>query len=159
MNSIFSIHRPTIIAGVALSLIAGVVFAHGNTTPQPVETDGLKPIPDGQWLSENPYRGNKTAIEIGSSGFNENCARCHGLQAMSGGIAPDLRELGPEFDEYFINHVRNGVQRNGMTYMPKFEGVLSQEAMWAIRSYIDKRYYEYNDKNLDELYEQADTAS
>ena len=46
-----------------------------------------------------------------------------------------------------------------MTYMPKFEGVLSQEAMWAIRSYVDKRHYEYNDKNLDELYEQADSAS
>ncbi|GAB3677080.1 cytochrome c-550 PedF [Salinisphaera aquimarina] len=147
-----------VMAGV-LAVATTAALAHGNVVPQPVETEGLKPLPEGQWLTENPYRGNKTAIEIGDSGFNENCARCHGLQAISGGIAPDLRELGPEYDEYFIGHVRNGVHRNGMTYMPAFEGVLSQEAMWAIRSYIDKRYYEYNDKNLDDLYKQADEQS
>lgn len=111
----------------------------------------------GQWLEDNPYRGNRQAIEIGASAFGQNCARCHGLDAVSGGIAPDLRELGPEYDEYFIAKVRSGVQRNGMTYMPAFENVLSQEAMWAIRSYIDKRHYEYNDKDLADLYGQADS--
>jgi len=159
MNPISGTHWPAAVTGLALTLVANIALAHGDATPQPVDTEGLAPIEQGQWLTENPYRGDKAAIEIGASGYNSNCARCHGLQAISGGIAPDLRELGPEFDEYFINRVRNGVQRNGMTYMPKFEGVLSQEAMWAIRSYIDKRHYEYNDKNLDELYGQADSAS
>jgi mono/diheme cytochrome c family protein len=35
--------------------------------------------------------------------------------------------------------VRKGYHQNGVTKMPKFEGLISQEAMWAIRAYIDSR--------------------
>jgi cytochrome c-550 PedF len=83
-----------------------------------------------------------TAEQIGSSAFNQNCARCHGLEAVSGGIAPDLRHLpkGKDGDEYFQMRIRNGSVRNGVTYMPSFEGVFSEEAIWAIRTYLDSRY-------------------
>ena len=59
--------------------------------------------------------------------------------AVSGGIAPDLRylERGDEMDEFFIGKVRNGVTRNGAVYMPPFEGMLTQEAMWAIRAWLE----------------------
>ena len=40
-----------------------------------------------------PYAGNKTAEEIGKHGYSENCARCHGLDVVSGGIVLDLRYL------------------------------------------------------------------
>ena len=43
-------------------------------------------------------------------------------------------------DEWFINRIRHGYTLNGMTKMPAFEGILSQEAMWAIRTYLDSRY-------------------
>ncbi|MDT0618143.1 cytochrome c-550 PedF [Salinisphaera sp. P385] len=144
------------VTALALAASATAVYSHGDVAPQEVDTEGLKELPKDEWLSENPYRGNKEAIEIGASAYNQNCARCHGLEAMSGGIAPDLRELTKFDDEYFVNKVRNGVQRNGMTYMPGFEDVMGQEAIWAIRSYIDKRHYEYKDKDLAELYEQAE---
>ncbi|WP_247739663.1 cytochrome c-550 PedF [Endozoicomonas sp. G2_2] len=130
------------------------VYAHGDVAPQPVDTKGLKDLPDGEWRSSNPYRGNKEAIDIGSSAYNANCARCHGLEAQSGGIAPDLRELGTNYDDYFIGRVRKGVHRNGVTYMPAFEDTLSQEAMWAILSYLDKRHYELEGKSLETLYSQ-----
>ena len=56
----------------------------------------------------------------------------------SGGIAPDLRQLVPVDDDgYFIGRVMSGSIRNGVTYMPPFEGVLSQEAIWSIRSWLD----------------------
>lgn len=112
--------------------------AHGNVTPQAVDTAGLESLGE-EWLEINPYRGNETAIGIGASAYNQNCARCHGLHAKSGGIAPDLRELPPgdEGDKWFIHRIRNGSIRNGMTYMPKFEGILSQEAMWSIKSWLD----------------------
>jgi mono/diheme cytochrome c family protein len=32
--------------------------------------------------------------------------------------------------------------RNGAVYMPPFEEALSQEAMWAIRAYIETRHEE-----------------
>ena len=129
----------------ALLLIAGLVigqaFAHGDVTPQPVDTTGLDPL-GPEWRTANPYRGNETALKIGSSGFNQNCARCHGLQAVSGGLAPDLRYLdkAEAGDEWFINRIRHGYTQNEMTKMPAFEGILSQEAMWAIRTYLDSRY-------------------
>lgn len=117
---------------------ASFAHAHGDVTPQAVDTSALKPL-GAEWLTVNPYRDNKDAIRIGDSAFNQNCARCHGLGAVSGGIAPDLRKLdiAPETDEYFIGRVRNGVTRNGAVYMPPFEGTLSQEAMWAIRAWLE----------------------
>ncbi len=127
----------------AAAAFAGLAqaFAHGDVTPQPVDTTGLKPLAK-DWLKANPYRGEALAEKIGASGFNQNCARCHGLQAVSGGLAPDLRYLdkADAGDEWFINRIRHGYTQNGMTKMPAFEGTLSQEAMWAIRSYLDTRY-------------------
>jgi cytochrome c-550 PedF len=118
-----------------------LVLAHGDVTPQPVDTTGLEPLGEA-WKTENPYRGNETAIKIGASGYNQNCARCHGLEAISGGLAPDLRGLdkGQPGDEWFLDRIRHGAKKpDGATMMPPFEGLISQEAMWAIRSYIETR--------------------
>ena len=139
------------IAAGSASLLA---WSHGNVTPQAVDTTGLAPLGE-EWRPENPYTGNKTAIDVGASGFSQNCARCHGIDAISGGIAPDLRKLDNdcatmkqdsarhdclvEVDQYFLNTIRHGRSRNGAVYMPPFEGVLSQEAMWAIKSWLETR--------------------
>lgn len=123
----------------------GVVFAHGDVQPQAVDTTGLDPVGE-DWAEENPYRLNggdqyDLAVEIGASGYNQNCARCHGLEAISGGIAPDLRYLeeGMFGDEWYMERVRKGYSQNGAYKMPPFEGIISQEAMWAIRSYVETR--------------------
>ncbi|BAI74058.1 cytochrome C (plasmid) [Azospirillum sp. B510] len=124
-----------LIGAVALP---GLVFAHGDVVPQPVDTTGLEKLGD-KWRDSNPFRGNQRAIEIGASAFNQNCARCHGLGAVSGGIAPDLRylEKGDAGDEWFKERVTNGSIRNGVTYMPKFGDALGQEALWSIRSWLE----------------------
>ena len=123
--------------------IVGSAFAHGDVTPQAVDVTSLKPLGD-EWLESNPYRGDAEAIRIGTSAFNQNCARCHGIGAVSGGIAPDLRYLPveDEGDEIFIMRIRNGATRNGRVYMPPFEGILQQEAMWAIRAYLETVHVE-----------------
>lgn len=124
---------------ITLALLATTMlaFGHGSVTPQAVDTKELKPL-GAEWLEQNPYKDNAIAIKVGEHGYSENCARCHGLGAVSGGIAPDLRFLddGIEGDEWFIERSRGGAVRNGNVYMPPFEGVLNQEAMWAIRAYI-----------------------
>ena len=122
---------------IGLSISITLSFSHGDVVPQSVDTKGLKKV--GQNLIVNPYRDNKLAIEIGKSGYNTNCARCHGLGAISGGIAPDLRELtanDDDLDEYFIGIVKSGVVRNGNVYMPPFKKILSSEAIWSIRTWI-----------------------
>ena len=125
-----------------------------TSPPQSVDTKEL-PVLGEAWRAENPYRGNEIAARIGSSAFNQNCARCHGLEAISGGIAPDLRRLDNDCatvadakkkamcvkdnDDYYMASVRHGKTRNGAVYMPPFEGVFNQEAMWAIKSYLETR--------------------
>lgn len=133
-----------LIAALALGLLTASlaeVRAHGDVTPQPVDTTGLDPIKEG-WAKENPYRGNETAIKIGSSGYNQNCARCHGLEVISGGLAPDLRflEKGKPGDDWYMERLRKGATINGVTKMPAFENVISQEAMWAIRTYVESKF-------------------
>ncbi len=121
---------------------SGLALAHGDVTPQAVETKGLPSLGE-EWADENPFREPsehyKRAVEIGSSAYNQNCARCHGLEAISGGIAPDLRDLEANIDgdEWFKERVINGAVRDGAVYMPRMADTLSQEALWAIRTYIE----------------------
>ena len=125
------------------SLAAGQVLAHGDVTPQAVDTSALPKL-GGDWLKVNPYRGNAKAIEIGKSAYNQNCARCHGLEGISGGIAPDLRylEVGDPGDEWFMERFHKGAVREGKVYMPAFGPVLGQEAGWAIRSWLETVHQE-----------------
>lgn len=127
-------------------LLSNLVQAHGDVVPHAVATDGLEQL--GQdWRAENPYRDSKDhdkALEIGKSAYTQNCAACHGLDAISGGIAPDLRHLdvGATGDEWFVERVRNGAVRDGRVYMPKMADYLSQEALWAVRTYLDSVHTE-----------------
>jgi cytochrome c-550 PedF len=130
---------------ILLMHFAGAAFAHGDTAPQAVDTTGLPDLPE-EMATVNPWRGAEgdvlfRAVEIGSKGFNSNCARCHGLEAISGGLAPDLRYLeASDFgDEWYLDRVLNGYEQNGAVKMPPFDGILSQEAIWAIRTYIETR--------------------
>jgi len=142
------------LAVAAVVLTSLLASAHGNVVPQAVDTTGL-PVLGDKWRDENPYRTNKLALKIGSSAYTQNCARCHGLEAVSGGIAPDLRLLDrdcngirndtkkqacyKEMDNYYLASIRHGKVRNGAVYMPPFEGVFNQEAMWAIKTYLESR--------------------
>lgn len=139
MNKHNTLRTLTFWAGLSLSAVA---LAHGDVTPQAVETKGLEPL-GAEWLDENPYREpgeqHDLAVEIGASAYLQNCARCHGLEAKSGGIAPDLRLLSDDMDgdDWYKERVINGAVRNGAVYMPKMADYLSQEALWAIRTYVD----------------------
>jgi len=150
-------HTSSLLAAIVLAvatLSAPSVQAHGDVTPQAVDTKALPPLGD-KWVAENPYRDNKDAQKIGASAFGANCARCHGIEAISGGIAPDLRLLDRDCmtqkveakkkvcikdnDDYYANSVRKGKVRNGAVYMPPFDGILNQEAVWSIKAYLETR--------------------
>lgn len=139
----------TLTKGISLAMMtmaSTAVLAHGNVTPQAVDVSALPELGD-EWLPTNPYTDNETAIKVGDSAYNQNCARCHGLEVISGGITPDLRKLNDpneffseeEADDWFMMRIRNGAVIDGRVYMPPFEEILSQEAMWAIKAYIETR--------------------
>jgi len=135
-----AIHFLTAVALLAGSLVASIVHAHGDVAPQAVDVSTLKPLGE-KLLDENPYRGDKEAIRVGDSAYGQNCARCHGLQGISGGMSPDLRkmDIDKETDKFYLAITLRGVTRNGAVYMPPFKGILPQEAIWAIRAYTDSR--------------------
>lgn len=142
---------------VSAGMLADSVRAHGDVVPQAVDTKTLPQL-GAKWVSANPYStgpGQKEALRIGTSAYNQNCARCHGLEAISGGMSPDLRKLDSEcmgladaakksacfkeMDEFYMATVRRGRVRDGRVYMPPFEGTLTQEAIWSIRTYLETR--------------------
>jgi cytochrome c-550 PedF len=142
-------------ASVAAALLATALApalatdarAHGDVAPQAVDVSTLPELGE-DWLTENPYRAEvageevwREALRIGASGYTQNCARCHGLEVVSGGLAPDLRFLEAEEygDEWYAERFVTGYTQNGVTKMPAFGDLLGQEAAWAIRTYIETR--------------------
>ncbi|MDE2453218.1 MAG: cytochrome c-550 PedF [Burkholderiales bacterium] len=147
-----------LLACVLATAAAVAAVAHGDVTPHPIDTTGLKAL-GSDWVPANPYRGDAKAVEIGADGYEHNCAGCHGLRAESGGVAPDLLKLDldclkiaqkakkdaclDDTDDYFKGVVLRGKKTSeGRFTMPAYDGVFTQEAVWALKSYIDSRTLE-----------------
>jgi len=145
------------VASAFLLSLASVAWSHGDVVPQSVDTTTLPQL-GTKWRDSNPYTtgdAHKEALRIGTSAYNQNCARCHGLEAISGGMSPDLRKLDNEctgladaakkemcfneMSDFYAATVRRGRVRDGRVYMPPFEGTLTQEAIWAIKTYLETR--------------------
>lgn len=151
--------RRSMVVGLILGLLAVQAFAHGDVTPHPVDTSSLQPL-GKEWVLPNPYRGNEKAIAAGATGYAHNCAGCHGLNAESGGVAPDLLALAgdcvnmaaeqqaacfKDTDDYFKDITLHGKKNGeGRFTMPAYAGVFTQEAVWAIKAYLDSRTFEAN---------------
>ena len=147
-------------------------FAHGDVDHASVNLATLERYP-GEDRKVNPYRDASPeqydlAQKVGASAYNQNCARCHGLNAnsASGTVTQvDLRASprGDSGDADFIDRVRNGHPDDATTNAeigdtddsdsgrgtqdghdaveptPTFEATLPQEAIWAIRSYTENQ--------------------
>ena len=140
----------TIIA--ALAIVGMVAFAprfvapvsaHGNVTPQPVDTSALYRLWALTGSTRIPTSATRRQVEIGAAGYLQNCARCHGLEMESGGMAPDLHPFptGDEGDEIYVDpRSRTGRCRTGQEKMPAFYPIVSQAGLWAIRAYIEANH-------------------
>lgn len=149
------IHR-LICVSCVLILPPAMAFETAEPAAAAITVDGSRlpplptPLPDG-----NPYRGNAAVAEVGREIFNQACARCHGVDAVSRNLpAPDLtkldracrRILDPavkrlclnDNDAYFLDSAQNGKVRVGVTHMPAWKDVLSVPQLWAIRSFLEK---------------------
>lgn len=109
------------------------------------------------WRQDNPYRGDARIAAIGRTIYNEACSGCHGVDAdATRHVGNDLRLLdlhcytrikSPDTralcvrdnDAFFMLSVLEGKQRVGVVHMPAWRDVLSQEAVWAIRTFIESR--------------------
>lgn len=141
---------------LALTLCASLPASaapSARPTPPQVDTAALPQL-GNEWDAINPLRGSTIALEVGHSAYNQSCARCHGADADgSRAPAPDLRRIGrsckrvtdpalqkrctEDADYYFRQSVLKGKIKLGIEHMPPWEGVLSPQVLWSIRSYVE----------------------
>lgn len=143
----------TTIATLAASLLT-LHAAQAYEVVKPLVDTASLPASAKTWDEPNPLRSNKDAAVIGRSAFNQACAQCHGADANgSRSPAPDLRRMGlgcrriqdealrtrcmGDADAFFIKSVRYGKQKFGIVHMPPWEGVLTPEVVWSIRSFVE----------------------
>lgn len=78
------------------------------------------------------------ASEEGHSLFNQNCAHCHGLNAITGLSERNLRRLlvryGDKMPTVFRTTVTRGRTDKGM---PSWDGVLGEDVISRIYSYLE----------------------
>ena len=102
-----------------LSECVGMVVGGGLSVCIALAAFGQQQLPD------------RANIEAGEMVYSTYCAPCHGDQLVSTGQFPNLRRLGPTDRAKFDSTVRDG--RN---QMPPWRGVLSDEQIDQIWSYI-----------------------
>lgn len=138
----------------AVISVSGTALA-GGPVPVPPKVDSRAlPALGGEVRPTNPYRGDAQAVQIGHAIFNQSCAVCHGPDAVgSRAPAPDLRRLDSfcrriddapmqahchaDVDVYFYKSVMQGKTLVGTVHMPPWQGVLSQEQVWALKTYLE----------------------
>ena len=76
-------------------------------------------------------------MNAGEELYGDNCISCHGLEAVSGGITPDLRRTEAAVHGQFENIVLGGVR--GSLGMPGFADRLNAEEVRAIQAYVLER--------------------
>ncbi|MDR0786485.1 MAG: PQQ-dependent dehydrogenase, methanol/ethanol family [Gemmatimonadota bacterium] len=76
-------------------------------------------------------------IQAGATLFTQSCAVCHGQNAESSGVIPDLRYATPETIARIQNIVLGG-ERSSLG-MPSFANALTEEQLASIRAYLLSR--------------------
>jgi quinohemoprotein ethanol dehydrogenase len=111
-----------------------VTFKLGGTVALPAPKAAPAALPPLQALTASDEQ-----LAKGRMLFNGLCANCHGLNAVSGGVVPDLRYLTPELHHQFLGIVAGARASRGM---PGFAEVLDVQTMELIRQYVVKRSHD-----------------
>jgi quinohemoprotein ethanol dehydrogenase len=107
-----------------------LVFKLGGTAQLP-------PVPERQPPTPPASNASAGTLASGARLFRANCRICHGTDAISGGMTPDLRYLSPETHADFPDIVLYGARAH--QGMPPFAGALTADDVDAIHAYlIDK---------------------
>lgn len=108
-----------------------LTYKLGGTGKLPAPANKPVPVPQPPALTADASR-----IDQGRELFNNYCATCHGVNAVSGGVVPDLRYLTREKHEQFPGIIAGARAMKGM---PAFVSVLKPEEVDMIHQYVIKR--------------------
>ncbi len=119
---------------IAVALVSCMALADGSW---------LKKVPSDFHSRTNPYAGDADAIAGGKKLFENNCAKCHGSDALGIGKRPSLRSTrvqkeATEGDIFWL--LKNGNLGKGM---PTWSAI-PEPSRWQIVAYV-KSLGEYSD--------------
>ncbi|HKR97641.1 MAG TPA: cytochrome c [Candidatus Angelobacter sp.] len=91
-------------------------------------------VPEKERARENPYDSQSEAIAAGAKLFHQNCASCHGNEAMGTAKKPNshsdrIRNSTPGEQEWLLKNVS---MKNGMPSWSR----LPEQQRWQIVSYL-----------------------
>jgi mono/diheme cytochrome c family protein len=106
-----------------------LVFELGGNAVLPVIETDEQVLP-----AYDPPAGTPERVEAGRGHYNHYCAVCHGGNAISGGIVPDLRyrigELAPAWQSIVFEGAR------AVNGMPAWKDYLTPDEIDAIEAYV-----------------------
>jgi mono/diheme cytochrome c family protein len=104
----------------------------------------LPPLDDPLPAPEPPPRiDDPELVAHGKNRFNARCSMCHGLDAVGGGVVPDLRLMSAQSHEQFYAIMLGGLHsERGMV---SFAAVLDAKDAEAIHAYIVDEAHKYLD--------------
>jgi mono/diheme cytochrome c family protein len=98
----------------------------------------------------NPFEGQADAVTAGQELYATNCVNCHGETAMGDGPAgasldpkpANLQNTAAQTDavySYWVIH-QGGAAAGLSSVMPAFNGILSEDQVWQIVTYLEQTY-------------------
>jgi PQQ-dependent dehydrogenase (methanol/ethanol family) len=107
-----------------------LVFALGGKAMIPAPTTAARERPASIPVPQAPTR----TVVLGAVTYARRCSMCHGAEAASGGLAPDLRYSQPAtFDRYDQIVMGGALATRGM---PSFAGFINEAELAAIKTYV-----------------------
>jgi mono/diheme cytochrome c family protein len=136
----------TILLG-AFSLAACGGASQGSSGPSSGPAATSLPTPPPEYAGKtNPLQGNASAAQAGKQLFVSNCASCHGENARGNGPAASSLHPKPAnlaalqnkmSDDYMFWRIsEGGAMPPFNSAMPAWKGVLSEEQIWQIITYL-----------------------
>jgi PQQ-dependent dehydrogenase (methanol/ethanol family) len=110
-----------------------LVFALDRNVSLPEPLPSLSPIPEPTIT----FSVTDAEFAAGERLYGDYCVGCHGIDAVSGGITPDLRRTSPQVHEQ-INDIVLGGAREALG-MPRFDDVLDEQDVRLIQGYVLQR--------------------
>ncbi|HVZ84688.1 MAG TPA: c-type cytochrome [Terracidiphilus sp.] len=114
--------------------LAAMILMMGSALVLASDGGWMRKVPDADRKRVNPYAGSAQAAEAGKHLFDENCAKCHGADALGRHGRPSLRSER-------ISHATDGelawILKNGSAWkgMPSWSS-LPEPERWQIIAYL-----------------------
>jgi mono/diheme cytochrome c family protein len=145
--------KKSILVGIVLLAILSVILvACSGSGGGSTAGSGLKrQEPPSDYANiKNPFEGNQDAVTAGKTLFDANCVPCHGTEGKGDGAAgaslnpkpANLQLTAKETNAAYQHWVINvgGATAGLSAQMPAFKGVVNDDDIWRIVTFLDKTY-------------------